>query len=89
MWLQIKEASDLEETDRVNEIWERHRQEPMFEDFIQKRMEEWGVPTSPSPSHPEKRRRSIDVSMVEELAQKARKVRRGGGRLEQAHEEAI
>lgn len=73
LWLQIKEASDLEETDRVNEIWERHRQEPMFEDFIQKRMKEFGVTTSPSPSHPEKRRRSIDVSMVEELAQKARK----------------
>ena len=55
--------------------------------------EVYGVTTSPScnsgTSHPEKRRRSIDVSMVEELAQKARKVRRGGGWLEQAHEEAI
>ena len=89
LWLQIKEASDLEQHDRVKEIFERHGQDPMFEDFIQKRMKEFGVTTSPSPSHPEKRRRSIDVSMVEELAQKARKVRRGGGRLEQAHEEAI
>ena len=89
LWLQIKEASDLEQSDRVNEIMERHTQDPMFKDFIHKRMEEWGVPTSPSPSHPEKRRRSIDVSMVEELAHKARKVRRGGGWLEQAHEEAI
>jgi len=89
LWLQIKEASDLEQSDRVKEIIERHTQDPMFEDFLQKRMKEFGVTTSPSPSHPEKRRRSIDVSMVEELAQKARKVRRRGGWLEQAHEDAI